>query len=124
MVLNRRSHLPRCLVYVGEISKAISSAGGSSHCKENDIRVPDGIRKIDRKKKPILMHVGRYQIRQTRFKDREPALLQGGDLLCILINTMYNVTKIGEASAGDKPDIAASNHRYSHGQVSDYDGPL
>ncbi len=47
-------------------------------------------------------------------EDRDLAALQGRDLVGVLIDAYDRMAEVGEAGAGDQPDIARADHRKSH----------
>ena len=63
---------------------------------------------------PLGLDVGRHQVIEPGFENRDLASAQGFDLAGILVHAGDLVAEIGKAGAGYQPHIARANHGDSH----------
>src|SRR5262245_12502108 len=92
----------------------ITTARWCSDSDENSLSCGHSIADTRRESEAPFPHVIGDEVGQARFKDWNCTAVQYGYLFLVVINTGYVVAKISETSAGDKPDIAAANHRNLH----------
>src|SRR5262249_11495943 len=55
---------------------------------------------------------------QARLEDRDLSVLELSDLRSIPVDTGYDMPKIRKTGAGHEPDVAGTNHCYSHEMLS------
>jgi hypothetical protein len=78
------------------------------------IRRTNGRCRFGRKRKPAGFDIACNERVQARLEDRHLPVLELSDLGCIPIDTGYDVPEIGKTGAGHEPDVAGTDHCYSH----------
>ena len=69
-------------------------------------------------REPSRLHVRGDQLGQSGLEDRDDPARQRRDLVLVGIDANDLVPEIRKAGAGDEPDIACTNHRHPHDEVS------
>jgi hypothetical protein len=104
---------------VGEVRMPVAAARGRADGDEHRVGLADRLRRIGGEEQPALLDVILHQLIETRFEDRNLALLQARNFARVLIDARHRVAEIGEARAGDKAHIAGADHGDAHGtQIS------
>src|SRR5262249_32845191 len=110
--------LARGVMDVGEVGKTVAAPGRRPDGEKYRIRRANGSGGFGRKGKPAGFDVARNERVQTRLEDRDLSVLELPDLRCIPVDTGYDVPKIRKTGPGHEPDVASTNHRYSHEMLS------
>src|SRR5262249_28222421 len=99
---------------VGEVGKAVAAPGRRAAGEKSCIRRTNSRRRFGRKRKPAGFDIACNERVQARLEDRDLPALELPDLRRIPIDTGYVVPEIGKTSAGHEPDVAGTDHCYSH----------
>ena len=81
---------------------------------EYRIGVFDGLREVRGEGEAAGEAVAVDQYVEAGLVDRDFAALQRLDLALVLVDADHLMSKVGEAGAGDKPDITRTNHCHTH----------
>src|SRR5207237_10302910 len=82
------------------------------------IRRANGRCRFGRKGQSTGFDIGCNERVQAGFEDRDLSVLELPDLRCIPIDTGYEVPEIRKTGAGHEPDVAGTDHCYSHEMLS------
>ncbi|CAO4144681.1 hypothetical protein LPLAFNJD_LOCUS1752 [Methylorubrum aminovorans] len=110
----RLGDLARCGVDVGEVGKAVAAARRGAHRDEHGLGLRHGGSEVCRESEASGADVLGDEGVEAGFVDGHAALVEGFDLVGILVDADDLVAEIGEAGARDEADIARANDRDAH----------
>ena len=96
------------------IGKAVATPGRRADSEKYRIRRVNGRCRFGRKGQSTGFDIGCNERVQAGFEDRDLSVLELPDLRCIPIDTGYEVPEIRKTGAGHEPDVAGTDHCYSH----------
>ena len=103
--------------HVLEVGRAVL-AGRGADGDELDRAVRDRALDVGGEVQPARGHVARHHLVEAGLVDRQPAALQGGDLVRVDVQAQHVVAHVGEAGAGNQPDVARADDGDFHSTSS------
>ena len=115
-VFQRLAHLARDGMDERKVGMPIAAAAWRSDCDKDRARTADAFGKVGGERQPAGLHIGFDQRVEPRLVDRHHALPKALDLGRVLVDADHVMPEIGETGAGDKANVAGSDHCDFHAE--------
>ena len=98
----------------GQVGMAVAAPRRRADRDEHRLGPFDPCGEVGGEAQAAALDIGFDQRVQARLPDRHPAILEGIDLVRILVDAAHLMAEIGEAGARHEADIASPDHRDAH----------
>src|SRR5258708_3317030 len=96
-----------------QVGRAVFARRGSDR-DHLQLRVGRALRGIGGEREAPGCHVVAHHLLQARLEDRDLAIPQHADLALVHVEAQHVVADVGEAGAGDEPDISGADDAHLH----------